>query len=409
MLGHNETLLSADAVAWASGTGADVLARLDLGAGPSWLLHRAGGNRPRPVDPPAELTRRPRLEPLLFRGPRDSSDLIERAAWSAPDLPDTQIVGVHVTGDGYAVLGDGSVLQPEDFAMRVQRDRRFVLGPTIALLGCAAYRRRDPGALSFAERFIRALGGWAWAADTEVLQTADGRVHATETAVTQDGRLLPMFPYGQGTGHWSLLDPDGQQVDTRGPELWAALTGMTPPRYTDHTPEPLIVWSDNDNADLASLDDRDHDLASLSDGDYTEPEPEEEAYEIARRAYVAGEPFTPEELGALFVLDGDWGEQQLDDMTEELELQQEARRVAREAEEAGDPLDLDDFSTMFGRNRGWVEARIAEMTEAREGELALEWAVRQPVSTTPLRNWRNRGSLQCGRSGRSGSSGSSGR
>ncbi|WP_446689097.1 WXG100-like domain-containing protein [Saccharopolyspora phatthalungensis] len=251
VLGHNDMVVSGDARARAHATGADVLARADLGTGPRWLLYRADGNRPRPVDPPAELTRRPRPEPLLFQGPRDSGELIERAARLAPHLLDTQIVGVHVTGDGRAVLADGSLLEPEGFAAHVQQDRRFVPGPDIALLGCAAYQRPRPDTPSFAERFTRALGERAWVTDTEVFQTTDGAVHATETVITGDGRMLPMFPDGQGTGHWSLLDPDGHEVlSRRGPELRAALTGATPPRYTDQTrPEPVIKWSDDEVAE----------------------------------------------------------------------------------------------------------------------------------------------------------------
>ncbi len=59
VLGHEETVVSGDAVAEARDIGADVLARVDLGRGPKWMLYRADGTRPRPVDPPTELSPQP--------------------------------------------------------------------------------------------------------------------------------------------------------------------------------------------------------------------------------------------------------------------------------------------------------------------------------------------------------------
>ncbi|WP_446689112.1 WXG100-like domain-containing protein [Saccharopolyspora phatthalungensis] len=367
VVGHNDMVVSGDFVALAHGTGADVLARVNLGAGPWWQLYRADGSRPRLVDPPAELTHRPRPEPLLFRGPRDSSELIERAAWLAPHLLDTQIVAVHVTGDGRAVLGDGSFLAPEGFAARVQQDRRFVPGLNLALLGCAAYQRPGPGALSFAERFTRALGGRAWATDAEVFQTADGGVHATETVITGDGRMLPMFVDGQGTGLWSLLDPDGQPVLTRGPELRAALTGTAPPRYTDTRPEPVIRWADNGDAGPARPRPQ------------LEETVEERARAEARRAREAGRPHTGTTLGAIFGRGRMWGAARLAELRNQAAADQPGPQEqpqpgpsalqpteARQAGEASEPDTATALAARSGSDHGWGAARFAETTDELE-------------------------------------------
>ncbi|MGW3473739.1 hypothetical protein ACWDKQ_36085, partial [Saccharopolyspora sp. NPDC000995] len=89
VLGHNDTVISNAEVAKLRSTGLDVLARVNRGRGPKWMLHR-GGSRPRPVEPPAEMTLAPRPEPLLFQGSGDSAETIEQAAKPAPDLPDTR-------------------------------------------------------------------------------------------------------------------------------------------------------------------------------------------------------------------------------------------------------------------------------------------------------------------------------
>ncbi|WP_246472102.1 alpha/beta fold hydrolase [Saccharopolyspora phatthalungensis] len=243
VLGHNEMVVSGDALAEVQGVGADVLARVDPGRGPAWMLYGADGSRPRLVDPPAELAGRPRPEPLLFAGPGDSGGLMDRAARLAPVLPDIQVVGVHVTARGSAVLADGRRVGPEDFVAEVRRDRRFVPGLKVALLGCGAYRRPGPGVLSFAERFARALRGSAWVADTDVVQTVDGGVHATEVSVASDGRLLPRFVDGVGTGRWSLLGSEGELLGSSGPELRAAVSYVVPSRYPDGARiEAVVRW-----------------------------------------------------------------------------------------------------------------------------------------------------------------------
>ncbi|MBB5159601.1 WXG100-like domain-containing protein [Saccharopolyspora phatthalungensis] len=243
VLGYGEMVVSGAALAEVQGVGADVLARVDPGRGPAWLLYGADGSRPRLVDPPAEMASRPRPEPLLFAGPGDSGWLMDRAARLAPVLPDIQVVGVHVTARGSAVLADGRRVGPEDFVAEVRRDRRFVPGLKVALLGCGAYRRPGPGALSFAERFARALRGSAWVADTDVVQTVDGGVHATEVSVASDGRLLPRFVDGVGTGRWSLLGSEGELLGSSGPELRAAAGHAVPSRYPDGARiEAVVRW-----------------------------------------------------------------------------------------------------------------------------------------------------------------------
>ncbi len=53
VLGHDDTVTPhTDIATLRSGTGADVLARVNRGRGPKWMLHRADGSRPRPVQPP---------------------------------------------------------------------------------------------------------------------------------------------------------------------------------------------------------------------------------------------------------------------------------------------------------------------------------------------------------------------
>ncbi|MEV5542341.1 protein-glutamine glutaminase family protein [Saccharopolyspora shandongensis] len=244
VLGHDGTVIPNAEVTELRSTGADVLARVNRGRGPKWMLHRADGSRPRPVEPPTELTRSPRPEPLLFRGPGDSTETIEQAAESAPDLPDdTQIVGVHVTPDGRAVLPDGREVTPEEFADEVRNDRRFVPGLAVALLGCGAHRRLVPGELTFAERLARAMGTRVWTARVDVVQTADELVHATKVSVAEDGKVLPKFVDGLGTGHWYLLGPEGQQLWRSGPELRAAVNGSAPPRYVNGAPPAVIRWT----------------------------------------------------------------------------------------------------------------------------------------------------------------------
>ncbi len=82
VLGHDDAVISHAEVAKLRGsTGADVLAWVDRGRGPKWMLHRADGSRPRPVEPPTEVTRTPR--PELFGGTGDSVETIEEAAESA--------------------------------------------------------------------------------------------------------------------------------------------------------------------------------------------------------------------------------------------------------------------------------------------------------------------------------------
>ncbi|MEV0089797.1 hypothetical protein [Saccharopolyspora sp. NPDC050642] len=244
VLGHDDTVIPNAEVTELRSTGADVLARVNRGRGPKWMLHRADGSRPRPVEPPTELTRSPRPEPLLFRGPGDSTETIEQAEESAPVLPDdTQIVGVHVTPDGRAVLRDGRKVTPEAFADEVREDRRFVPGAAVALLGCGAHRRLGPGELTFAERFARALHMRVWTARVDVVQTADGLVHATKVSVAEDGKLLPKFVDGLGTGHWYLLGAEGQQLWRSGPELRAAVNGSAPPRYVNGAPPAVIRWT----------------------------------------------------------------------------------------------------------------------------------------------------------------------
>ncbi|MGW3473371.1 hypothetical protein ACWDKQ_34070 [Saccharopolyspora sp. NPDC000995] len=170
-----------------------------------------------------------RAEPLLFGGFADPGEVIDRARGLVPDLPHIQVVGVHVVPGGWAVLPDGRLAAPEEFAEVVRGDERFRPGLVVALLGCAAHRGWVPGELTFGQRFARALGAWLWVADTDVFQTEDGGVHATEVSVTGDGRLWPAFVGGLGTGHWSLLDDQGQLLRRSGPELRAAIADSAVP------------------------------------------------------------------------------------------------------------------------------------------------------------------------------------
>ncbi|WP_010314498.1 hypothetical protein [Saccharopolyspora spinosa] len=258
VLGHDDTVTPhTDIATLRSGTGADVLARVNRGRGPKWMLHRADGSRPRPVQPPTDITRTPRPQPLLFAGPGDSTATIQQATQSAPDLPGTQIVGVHVTPDGRAVLPDGRHVTPETLANEIREDRRYVPGQAIALLGCTAHRRPEPGDLTFAERLARALHTRMWTTRADVIQTVDNRVHATQVTVAEDGTLVPTFVNGLGTGHWHLLGSEGQHLWRSGPELGTAVTrdGSTPPRYTDGThPAPVIRWAGSNSGHSGQQD-----------------------------------------------------------------------------------------------------------------------------------------------------------
>ncbi len=245
VLGHDDTVTPNTDVTTLRSTGADVLARVNRGRGPKWMLHRADGSRPRPVDPPTDMTHTPRPKPLLFGGPEDSAETIQQATDSAPDLPGTQIVGAHVTPDGQAILPDGRHVTPETLADEVRQHQHFVPGLPIALLGCAAHQRPEPGKLTFAERLARALHTRVWTTRADVVQTKDRLVHATKVKIAQDGTLLPTFVDGLGTGHWYLLGSQGQQLWRSGPELRAAvaLNGSAPPRYADEAPPAVIRWT----------------------------------------------------------------------------------------------------------------------------------------------------------------------
>ncbi|WP_446689096.1 WXG100-like domain-containing protein [Saccharopolyspora phatthalungensis] len=254
VLGGDRAAVSGDSVAQARRSGADVLARTGTAGGPQWMLFRADGREPQPVEPPAEIARFATPEPLLVFGPDDGAVAAEAAAL-ASDMPGVQVVGMHVTPQGGARWPDG-VVDPEESANRIRRDRRFVAGLPVALFGCGAGRRSRPVAASFAQRFATGLRAQLWTTEASgVWQTDDGAVHATETTVTADGRMLPVFVDGQGTGQWSLLGPDGQELRTHGPELRAALTGAAQPRYADHTrPEPVIRWADDEDVALTDAD-----------------------------------------------------------------------------------------------------------------------------------------------------------
>ncbi|MGI8306446.1 hypothetical protein [Saccharopolyspora hattusasensis] len=174
------------------------------------------GSRPWLVELPMEVTPASRPQPLLFAGPGDSVETIAQAERSVPVLPGTQIVGVHVTPGGLAVLRDGREVSPEVFADEVRQDPCFVPGLTIALLGCAANRLGEPGQFTFAQRFARALCAWVWTTIDDVVQTMDKRVHATLVTVAGDGTLLPRFENGLGIGHWELLGSEGESLWTAG-------------------------------------------------------------------------------------------------------------------------------------------------------------------------------------------------
>ncbi|PFG98337.1 hypothetical protein A8924_5846 [Saccharopolyspora erythraea NRRL 2338] len=242
VLGHDGEVVSGEWVAHVRGVGVDVLARVPGG---QWVLYRGDGSRPRFVDPPVEVTSVPVPEPLMFFGPEDEQLVVDRVRALVPVLAGTQVVGVHVTAEGRAVLPDGREVGAEGFAEVVFGDRRFVPAFRVALLGCGAGRRSGSGEASFAERLAVALGVELWATDAGgVWQTADGGVHATETVVTRDGRALPRFVGGVGTGRWFLLGSQGQELVRSGPELRAAAALSFQQRYADGAhPAPVFRWA----------------------------------------------------------------------------------------------------------------------------------------------------------------------
>ncbi|MGW3473710.1 hypothetical protein ACWDKQ_35930, partial [Saccharopolyspora sp. NPDC000995] len=76
----------------------------------------AEGGRPWPVKSRARVAGVARAEPLLFGGFADPGEVIDRARGLVPDLPHIQVVGVHVVPGGWAVLPDGRLAAPEEFA-----------------------------------------------------------------------------------------------------------------------------------------------------------------------------------------------------------------------------------------------------------------------------------------------------
>ncbi|MGW3473634.1 hypothetical protein ACWDKQ_35525, partial [Saccharopolyspora sp. NPDC000995] len=183
-----------------------------------------------------------RVEPMMFLA--GDSGAVEQVLRLARGLRGVQVVGVHVTPDGWAVLPDGLWETPEEFAARVRADQRFVAGLPVAFLGCGASRRPVEGVASFADRFADAVGAEKiWGTDADVWQTADAAIHATETVVTSDGRVLPKFVDGEGTGRWFLRSRDGEVVE-HGSELRAGVNRSAVPRYAEGAhPAPVIKWT----------------------------------------------------------------------------------------------------------------------------------------------------------------------
>ncbi len=252
VLGHGDVVVSLDVIAQMQGrSSADVLARVHLpGRGPRWVVCRvdaSGRRRPRLVNEPmAELAGVPWVEPLLFFAPGDSEQAARVAGLVrglARGLRGVQVVGVHVTEDGSAELLDGRRVTPEDFAEEMWKNEHFVPGFPLAFVGCGAFRQPEGGA-SFADRVAGALGTTAdWGTDGDVWLTEDGSFHATKTVVMPDGRMLPTFVGGKGTGHWYRRD-SGEGLVEHGSELRAAFNGWAEPRYAQGAhPAPLIRWA----------------------------------------------------------------------------------------------------------------------------------------------------------------------
>ncbi|QIZ37494.1 hypothetical protein [Saccharopolyspora sp. ASAGF58] len=206
-----------------------------------------------------KLERWLRLEPVVFGVHPDVVKL-------ASGLRGVQVVGVHVTPDGQAQSADDVLETPEDFAARVLSDERFVPGVPVAFLGCGALRQPPGGGDSFAKRFEDASGvKLMLATEADVWHTDDGLIHATETGVTQDGRIFPVFDNNKGTGYWSLREGGrevgalgselraavndfhrdrGRQVEARGSELRTAVNDSAVPRHPEGAPPaPVFKWA----------------------------------------------------------------------------------------------------------------------------------------------------------------------
>ncbi|WP_168588078.1 hypothetical protein [Saccharopolyspora sp. ASAGF58] len=206
-----------------------------------------------------KLERWLRLEPVVFGVDPGVVKL-------ASGLRGVQVVGVHVTPDGQAQSADDVLETPEDFAARVLSDERFVPGVPVAFLGCGALRQPPGGEDSFAKRFEDASGvKLMLATEADVWHTDDGLIHATETAVTQDGRIFPVFDNNKGTGYWSLRNRGrevgalgselrtavndfhrdrGRQVEARGSELRTAVNDSAVPRHPEGAHSaPVFKWA----------------------------------------------------------------------------------------------------------------------------------------------------------------------
>ncbi len=244
VLGHDSVLTHGELIRNTRQAGVNVLARTSIDNAPQWILCPSDGSEPRRVEPPIEVARAPRAKPLMFFGPDDGATAVAAAAL-ATGLDGVQVVGLHVTPDGQAQWPDGLV-GPAESAERIWRNKDYVPGLPVALFGCGAGQRSESDEAPFAQRFARALRQYVWATDASgVWQTQDGAVHATDTLVTGEGRMLPVFADGRGTGQWSLLDRNGWEVGSpRGSELRAAVTGSAAPQYAPNAhPEPVIRWA----------------------------------------------------------------------------------------------------------------------------------------------------------------------
>ncbi|MGW3472391.1 hypothetical protein ACWDKQ_28865, partial [Saccharopolyspora sp. NPDC000995] len=162
----------------------------------------------------------------------------------ARGLRGVQVVAVHVTEDGRAQLRDGRLVTPEEFAEEMWENERFVPGFPLAFVGCGAFRQPVGGGASFAEQVAEVLSTTAsWGTDSDVWLTEDGSFHATNTVVMPDGRMLPTFVAGKGTGHWYRRDSGGDLVE-HGSELRAAFNGWAEPSYAQGAhPAPLTRWA----------------------------------------------------------------------------------------------------------------------------------------------------------------------
>ncbi|HVQ96968.1 MAG TPA: hypothetical protein VMU51_38490, partial [Mycobacteriales bacterium] len=188
-----------------------------------------------------------------FGAPTENAAGLAAAQRALPLFPDAFVVAAHTErfGGGLRVLlPDGRRLAAAEFAEHVSQLPGYRSGLPVVLIICSA-ATLIPGKPVFASRFAAALGTEVWASTTDVWQTRDGRVLATDSTVGPDGTMRPRFrPDGTGTGQWlrfpapagtPTAQPPATQPSTAKPSTAKPSTAKprtAKPRTAKPTPRP---------------------------------------------------------------------------------------------------------------------------------------------------------------------------